>query len=210
MLKTIRTYAVGFFALALLVTNSGCDFLAEKLGVDYVDVPSSSFGEAVDVTPGVTTYSSGSASLGNVKLPNVFNVDEIQIQASNLTFTASEALGKVSGSGVIRAVVVLQGVCAANFDITVTNDAVTAISKSTLSLGSCDSDGLAALKTLGAAAQSTLLATNAFTITPAQAQALINTAIKALKINGSVVLRVVSGNVKGKLKVDAAKIHLDF
>ncbi|MBL7978887.1 MAG: hypothetical protein JNN12_11160 [Bacteroidetes Order II. Incertae sedis bacterium] len=207
---TFRRMLSLFIPVFLGLTSNGCDFLAEKLGVDYVTVPMDKFATDLPVANGSIGYSSGEVNLGSVTLPKVFEADEIRIATDQLVFTeTTDTLGKTAAqNGKVRITINIQGYCAGQATLTITNSVVSAISSNPIPIGQCAQ--LASYHAALPASVKALLATDYLTLTTAKIREAINTAIRALKVKGTVTVEVVEGTIRGKFTLKKADVHLDF
>lgn len=211
LLRSSLRRLVAFMVLATVaLTSNGCDFLAEKLGVDYVTVPMDKFATELPVANGSIGYSSGEVSLGNVTLPKVFEADEIRLATDQLVFTeTTDALGKTSAqNGKVRVTINIEGYCAGQVTLTITNSAVSAISPNPVPIGQCSQ--LSAYYQILPAAVKANLATDYLTLSTSSIRTLVNTAIRALKVKGTVTVEVLEGTIRGKFTLKKADVHLDF
>ncbi|HRR08548.1 MAG TPA: hypothetical protein PLO56_07625 [Rhodothermales bacterium] len=204
--RVLSLVVLVFFGLS----SNGCDFLAEKLGVDQVTVPMDEFATDLPVADGSIGYSSGEVDLGSVKLPNVFEADEIRLETDQLVFTeTADALGKTAGqNGILLVTINIQGYCAGQVRLTITNSAVSAISPNPVKIGGCAE--LIEYYDLLPTTVKTKLAANFYTATPTEAAAAINAALRKLRIAGLVTVRVLTGSLRGKITLKKADIKLKF
>jgi len=211
LLRSSLRRLVAFMVLATVaLTSNGCDFLAEKLGVDYVTVPMDKFATELPVANGSIGYSSGEVSLGNVTLPKVFEADEIRLATDQLVFTeTTDALGKTSAqNGKVRIAINLQGYCAGQVILTITNSVVTAISPNPVPIGACTE--LAADYPILPESVKASLAPDYLTLSVDGIKQAVNKAIRALKVKGTVTVVVLQGTLRGKFTLKKADVHLDF
>lgn len=208
--------AVAMLAL-IAFTFSGCDFLASTLGVDKVNVPTDSFAGTIDINSSQPTLVEGSVNVGDVKLPDVFDVDKINLAPEDFTFTpntATGALGKTAASGTITIWIFVNSIPIGPATLTITNNVVTAVSPTSLALVLNNKEALkTAINLLPTQQKQALLAgmnaVNWETMTAAQATAAFNTALKSLNFKASVFVQA-TGGLLGKLKLSKLQFHLDF
>lgn len=211
--RMVSLVALAFFAF----TSNGCDFIASKLGVDEVDVPTSSFASSVNLVPDQTTLVEGKVNLSSVKLPDIFDVDEVILSPDYFTFTpsAASALGKTSASGQIILLLLVNNLPVAYATITIKDDKVTDITPKELKLTAkvlkAQVDAMIA-KTpepnrtkLGNA----IKASGWETLTLAQVVAAINQAFKSTEPTVSVAL-LPNSTITGKLNVSKLRFGLKF
>lgn len=205
----MRTRALPLLALSVLALGAaGCDAIAEKLGVDKVDVNLGSAGSslAVSATP---SASQASVTRGGSDLPNAFDVESIQFLKENITFTPSAT--KAAQSGSIDVDLLVNGYPAITGKIIVENNVVTGTQPDVNQVGQFT----AAQKTAIRARYNALPSANRPTLndfegkTADEIVSLVNSALRSTSFNVS--LHVVSTNgINGTLSVNKARFNLDF
>jgi len=110
---------------------AGCDSIAGALGVDKVEVPLSAVGSlAVNGTS--VSVESGSGSRSGGKLPNVFDIESIEVDPADVTFTPSSSKNAAVSGNVYVSIFMGSGATAdplGSATITITNNVATAVTE---------------------------------------------------------------------------------
>ena len=206
----MRLRALPLLALGLLaLTATGCDAIAEKLGIDQVDVNLGSAGSALAVSS-TPSAKQAAVSRGGSDLPDAFDVESIQFLKENLTFTPNAAT-KSAQSGTINVDLYVNGYPAISGSVIVENDVVTGTNPDVNQVGQFSAAVKQAIRArynqIPVASRPTL---NDFEGKTAQEIVdLVNSALRSANFN--VALVVVSTNgVNGTLSVNKARFNLDF
>lgn len=193
-----------FLLLALVFTTAGCDAIAEKLGIDKVNVPLSSAGSLAvrGDTPDIQT---SSVSRDGGSLPNVFDIKSVTITPADVSWTTAS---KVSASGQVFGVVLVKSdgnwIPFVNATIGITNDVVSSVNVQMYSL---DATTEAVVGRLAASERPDLSAAKAMS-TSQRADKVE----KALRNNPIEVALVVFGTagLNGSVTINKMQVNLDF
>lgn len=186
---------------------AGCDALAGALGVDKVDVPLTSAGTLAVNGTSVAVESVSSSRSGG-KLPNLFDIESVDLKPADVTFTSSSGKNASAVSGNVYVAIYL-GAAGSQLPfvsgtITITNNTVTNISS--------------ALYTLGTQIQQRCQASNSGCPSPSAASgksvSQIGDAIETYlrtseNLNVSIVTTADAG-VSGTITINKITINLDF
>lgn len=189
-------------ATGLALVASGCDTIAEKLGVDKVTVPLGSVGQNLAVSTTAGTIKTGSVSRGGGDLPDVFTVTSIEILPANVSF-APTAATKTAQSGTVRAALVVGSCVAAMTDVTVANNAVTALSPQDIAIGAVNMANFQALVQKLPAAQRP-------TVTTACTKEGLAAELTKASFSASLLAAVFSGDLNGTFGIQQGTFKLDF
>lgn len=188
--------------LAASLVGTGCDAIAEKLGIDKVTVPLSSIGSNLAVSSTTASIRSGTVTRGGSDLPDVFTVKSIALDPSDMTFTAS-TMAKVAQSGTVRAALIVNTCVAVMADVTVSNNAVTAVSPLPIQVGSVNMTNFQALVLKLPAAQRP-------SVSAACTPSGLAASLTATSFSGSIVAAVLSGDLNGVFGIQEGTFNLDF
>lgn len=190
------------------VMAAGCDAIAGALGVDKIDVPLASAGD-LDVTDTGVGDKETDASRDGGKLPNVFDIESVDIQPSNLTFTSSVGKNDAAmASGTIWVSVLLRTADGwmpfVSGTVTITNNVVTAVTPELYAVSqqvqtACAQPGMSCPE---------------LSSFQGKTRNQIATAIKKY-IRESTSIRVkiktrASQGLRGKLRISAIRLNLDY
>lgn len=188
----------------------GCDWIAEKAGIDEVDVSMGSAGANLVIAPNDASSKTGNVNVGDQDIPNVFDVESITISRDNVSFSPSPGKsGGAAGSGTIDLFVIIDGAPTFATRITVANDVITNISPTTIDVGSYNKTVfLEALNRFQAGEGPNLLA-NHQSLTQAQIQDIIDDALTGGNFTISIMVST-NGDLSGLLQFTKATFNLDF
>ena len=118
--------------LALLIaplTLVGCDAIESVAGLDNVNVPLGSAGDAIPVAPNAVVYQAGSVDIGQ-DIPGSPSVDDIMIAREDITFTPIAARGAngTAGTCALSATLLIDDMPAVSGTVDIVDDVVTAVS----------------------------------------------------------------------------------
>ncbi len=192
----------------LVLSTAGCDALAEKLGIDKVDVPMSSVGTGLSVS-GTASAKSGTVNRGGDDLPNVFDVESVTLDPANLSYTPGSGKASAMQTGEITVVLLLAQVPAGQATITVTNNQVTNVQPRPISLGSFNRARIEQMIAEMPAAQRPAIQ-SLDGLTASQIQDKINAAIKASTPFPAAIMVAATGDLTGTLNLSKITLNLDF
>lgn len=201
-MKSTRLALAPFLLVFAAATWTGCDAIAEKLGIDKVNVPLSSIGQNLAVSTATASIRTGSITRDGGDLPKVFTVKSVTIDAADLSFAASGS-GKVAQSGTVRAGLIINTCAAVLVDVTVTNNAITSVTPVPVQIGQINMTNFQALLAKVPAAQRPTVST---ACTPS---GLASELVKP-SFSGSVVAAVFSGDLNGTFGIKEGTFNLDF
>lgn len=206
----MKTFRTALLALVIGFGLTGCEISNPledvELHLDVQDVPvelPSSVG-SLALKPGETASSSGFVS-NELEVTSVNEVSEIEVQPSYFHYSAGA--GKTSGpaaSGTVTIALFLGGVPipGAVVEVTVTNDVVTAVSPTSIKVGTMTVDRAAVdqlLQSLPPAQRPTLADWQSMTID--QVRQKINDALASTGFDFSIVFKT-TGDLAGGLTID--------
>lgn len=201
-MKRYRLALAPLVLFAAAATWTGCDAIAEKLGIDKVNVPLSSIGSNLAVSTTTASIKSGSISRDGGDLPKVFTVKSVTIDASDLSFSPSGAT-KVAQSGTVRAGLIINTCAAVLVDVTVANNAVTSVTPVPVQIGQINMTNFQALL-------AKLPAANRPTVTASCTPSGLASELTKSSFSGSVVAAVFSGDLNGTFGIKEGTFNLDF
>ncbi len=201
----IRYYASLLTLVALVVTSAGCDAIAEKLGVDKVNMPLSSVG-SLGVNGETPALKTATVSRDGGNLPNVFDIKSVTIAPTDLSWTTTSKSSAASGTVYLLLLVKNNGnwIPFVNGTVTITNDQVTAVSPSLFSLVPA---ATAALGRIPAAQRPSLAYVDG-----KSASQLSGEVEAALRANGIEANLIVWGSpgLRGNVTFNKIQVNLDF
>ncbi len=143
-MKTLRIFHVLpalLFALVLggggLFVLSGCDAVADAVGVDEVEVDLGAAGNSIPVVAGEPQAQTTDLDRGGAELPDVFDVESITISEDNVSYEPSGVLSKSGSvdSGTIDAFLIIERAPAIGTQVSIVDDAVDDINPSQIDIG---------------------------------------------------------------------------
>ena len=199
-------YSFSFLLLAaLVVTATGCDAVAAKLGVDKVNVPLASVG-ALGVNGETPVLKGSVVSRDGGNLPNVFDIKSVALTPADVSWVTTSKSSAASGT-VYVTILIKNGANYVPFvfgTATVTNDVVTAISPSLYALTDV---AKAAIARLPAAERPSLDYANGKSTS--QLAAEVETALRGSGLDVKLV-GWASPGLKGNITINKIVVNLDF
>lgn len=190
---------------ALVLSTAGCDALAEKLGIDKVNVPLSSTG-SLAVNGETPALKSATVSRDGGNLPNVFDIKSVTITPSDLSWTTTSKSSAANGTVYMLLLVKKSGnwVPFVSGNATITNDQVTAVSPSLYALSQVAKDAIARIP---AAQRPDISYANGKSVSQLQTEIE-----EALRANGIEVNLIVWGSpgLRGTVSFNKIQVNLDF
>jgi hypothetical protein len=154
------------------------------------------------VSTTTATLKTGSVSRDGGELPDVFAVKSIEILPANVSFTPTTAT-KTAQTGVVRAALIVGNCAAAMTDVTVTNNAVTALNPQDISIGTVNMTNFQALIAKLPAAQRP-------SVTTACTRDGLAAQLRQPSFSASLVAAVLSGDLNGLFGIQKGTFKLDF
>lgn len=192
----------GLFGLMVLFT--GCDMIAEQVGLDEVDVSTPSELRNVAVVAGDSTSAKSTFDAGANDLPDVFDVEAIEFKKENITFTPNP--GKNDQSGRIIYGFTIDGYPIDALVIEVVDNEVTEVTPSTINIKEYSAGGVDA-------EYHDLFETLLGPLAPdwkSAGTSELNDVIEA-GLEGTMKLGIlVDSDVSGRFSVDQMTFHLDY
>ena len=201
----IRYHASLLALVALVFTSVGCDAIAEKLGVDKVNVPLTSVG-SLGVNGETPALKTATVSRDGGNLPNVFDVKSIAITPADVSWTTTSKSSAASGTVHLLLLLKRSGnwIPFVNGTATITNDQVTAVSPSLYALSQAARD---AVGRIPAAQRPSLDYANGKSVS--QLSDEIEAALRAQGIEVNLIVWGSPG-LKGNVTFNKIQVNLDF
>lgn len=197
------------FLLAALFATAGCDAIAEKIGVDEVEVSLGEVGRNIPVAPGARAKSED-VDRGGSDLPDAFDVESITVAEEDVTFTpAISKHDAAQNNGTIDLFLIVDRAPAIGFSATVEAGVVTAISPNTVSLGRYDKDAFAGCLDQVPTEERPALREGYASLSSSQTEDIVSSAVKQPSFPMS-VMACVSGDLVGTLGISQVTFNLDF
>ena len=200
--------------LAILLTGAfilqGCDWIAEKAGIDKVDVSFGSAGANLTITPDGADANTGTVNLGDQDLPNVFEVESITVTPDDVTFTPTAGkTGDASGSGTIDVFILIDQVPAYATVVTVTGDIVTGIDPRNIRTGVYNQESFAACLARFGSGQGPALRQGYESLSQSQRRDIVKSAVDRGSFPVTLMI-CAHGDVSGYMTITEATFNLDF
>jgi len=196
--------------LAGAILLQGCDWIAEKAGIDKVDASLGSVGANLVITPDGASSNSGTVNVSDKDLPNVFDVESITINQSDVTYTAvAGKTGGVEASGTVDVFIVVDQAPAFGARVTITNDQVSGIAPSTIDVGAYNKTTFASCLERFSSNQRPALRAGYENLTQAQIGDIVDDAIVSGSFSASMVV-CTNGDLAGLLTFTELTFNLDF
>ncbi|MCA0268278.1 MAG: hypothetical protein LCH53_03520 [Bacteroidetes bacterium] len=199
-------FAAAIFATTAALAWAGCDLaeIADKLS--KISIPLGSLAQNVPVASGVTVAGETTFDRPGGNLPDVFDVTTMTIDPADLTFQAGSS--SIPQNGTIEAAFIVGGYVAGMTTATVQGGQITAISPTTMSVGTFDATKFQAMYAEAQPSQPSL-ASDWNTIAPAQAQKKIGTAMRSSTFAFAMIART-TGQMQGSMSLSKVTVGLSF
>ncbi len=127
MRTTTRFLSLVFLFAPCVLT--GCDAIESVAGLDDIDVPLGSAGNAIPVAPNAVAYQTSSVSIGQ-DIPGSPGVDDIIISRDDVTFTpvATRGTAGTTGTCTLAATLLIDATPAVTGTVDIVDDVVSAVS----------------------------------------------------------------------------------
>ncbi len=191
--------------VALVLTATGCDAIASKLGIDKVNVPLAAVG-ALGVNGETPVLKGSVVSRDGGNLPNVFDIKSVAITPADVSWTTTSKSSLASGTVYVQILIKNNG----NYvpfllgTATITNDVVTAISPSLYAL---TEPAKAAIARLPAAERPSLDYANGKSAS--QLAGEVETALRGTGLDVKLIGWATPG-LKGNITINKIQVNLDF
>lgn len=209
--RFLRSPVAAALVVTALVAAPGCDTVAEKIGADSLAIP---LGSAAQNIPLVTTSSVVVGAEQNVSrpgpdLPNLVRVTHLTLDQADVTYTPNS--NQASNSGTLDVALLVGTYVAGMMTVTVSGGQVTAVTPTTLTVGTYDGPKFEQITAACAAPVCTrpTLAADYATAPPATAQANVGTALRSSTFKFGTLVRA-SGSLSGKLSISKVTLKLSY
>lgn len=191
--------------VALLVTATGCDSVAKKLGIDAVNLPLSGAGSLV-INGETPAFKNQTISRDGGNLPNVFDIKSVTITPSDVTWMNPSKASAANGTVYVTLLVKSGSTWVPFVDgtITITNDQVTAVSPNLYALGQ---QAKAAIDRLPAGQKPDLSVANGKSAS--EIASLVEAALRSQNIEADLIAWGSPG-LRGMVTIRNMRVNLDF